>query len=152
MINSSLSGILQGLIGREQCRQAILVTHVGSIVATAGQDAKPFALSLGPIIAAVSGTGRELSRLLGAGEQYFQLQRGRRQDLLLCPMPCGMILAASFPAQVDEGRVLDLADQLIEQIEALTPDTGSASESQPLSPELRDEATSFLDQLFPTAA
>ena len=152
MINSSLTGILQDAIGREQCRQAILVTRVGSLVASAGKDVKPLAQSLGPIISAVFGTGRELGRLLGAGEQSFQLQRGRRQDLLLCPMPSGMVLAATFPVQVDEDRALSVADHLIHQIEALTPSSYLLSSSLTLSPELRDEALSFLDQVFPSAA
>lgn len=152
MINSSLTGILQDAIGREHCRQAILVTRVGSMVATAGKDALPMAQSLGPIIAAVYGTGRELGRLLGAGEQSFQLQRGRRQDLLLCPMPSGMVLAATFPVQVDEDAALSVADYLIEQIEAMMPAVRSASGNSTLAPELRDEAVSFLDQIFSSAA
>ena len=152
MINSSLTVLLNDVIGREQCRQAILVTRVGSMVAAAGKDARPLAQSLGPIVAAVFGTGRELGRLLGAGEQTFQLQRGRRQDLLLCPMPSGMVLAATFPVQVDEDRALSVADHLIEQIEALTPASAAISNKFALAPELRDEAASMLDQIFTSAA
>ena len=151
-MNSSLTGILQDAIGREQCRQAILVTRVGSLVASAGKDVQPLAQSLGPIVSAVFGTGRELGRLLGAGEQSFQLQRGRRQDLLLCPMPSGMVLAATFPVQVDEDRALSVADHLIGQIEALTPSSYPGNRTLSLSPELRDEAAGFLDQVFPSAA
>ncbi len=152
VIHNSLTGILQDAIGREQCQQVILVTRVGSLVASAGKDAKPLAQSLGPIISAVFGTGRELGRLLGAGEQSFQLQRGRRQDLLLCPMPSGMVLAATFPQQVDEDRALSVADHLIGQIEARTPSTYPQSSGLTLSLELHDEAVSFLDQVFPSAA
>ncbi len=152
MINSSLSGILQDSIGHEQCRQVLLVSRVGTVVASAVKDSTPIAQSLGPIVASTFGTGSELSRLLGVGEQNFQLQRGRRQDLLLCPMPSGMILAATFPVQVDEENALSLATHLIDQIEALTPATDSYSDRQALSPEMRDEANALLDQLFASAA
>jgi hypothetical protein len=152
MINSSLSGILQDSIGREQCRQVLLVSRVGTVVASAVQDATPIAQSLGPIVASTFGTSGELSRLLGVGEQSFQLQRGRRQDLLLCPMPSGMILAATFPVQVNEEIALSLATHLMDQIEALTPANESYSNRPPLSPELRDEAVALLDQLFAPSA
>ena len=152
MINSSLSGILQDSIGREQCRQVILVSCAGTMVASAGKESTVIAQSLGPIIASTFGSGGELGRLLGVGEQNFQLQRGRRQDLLICPMPSGMILAATFPVQVGEDRALALADHLIEQIEALTPSLDSYSIRYPLAPELRDEALVFYDQIFSVAA
>ncbi len=152
MINSSLSGILQDSIGREQCRQVILVSRVGTMVASAGKESTPLAQSLGPIVASTFGTAGELGRLLGIGDQNFQLQRGRRQDLLLCPMPSGMILAATFPVQVGEDNALALADHLIEQIEALTPSLDSYSPRHPLTPELRDEALAFYDQIFSAAA
>jgi predicted regulator of Ras-like GTPase activity (Roadblock/LC7/MglB family) len=116
MINSSLSGILQDSIGREQCRQILLVSRVGTMVASAVKDSTPVAQSLGPIVASTFGTGGELSRLLGVGEQNFQIQRGRRQDLLLCPMPSGMILAATFPVQVGEEEALSLASHLMDQL------------------------------------
>jgi len=152
MINSSLSGILQDSIGREQCRQVLLVSHIGTVVASAVKDSTPIAQSLGPIVASTFGTSVELSRLLGVGEQNFQLQRGRRQDLLLCPMPSGMILAATFPVQVDEENALALATHLIDQIEALTPANDSYSNRPALSPEMRDEATALITQLFAPAA
>ena len=152
MINSSLSGILQDSIGREQCRQVILVSRVGTMVASAGKDSNAVAQSIGPIVASTFSTGGELGRLIGVGEQNFQLQRGRRQDLLICPMPSGMILAATFPVQVGEDRALALADHLIEQIDALTPTLDTYAPRYPLAPELRDEALAFYDQIFSVAA
>ena len=149
MTNSSLSGILQDSIGREQCRQIILVSAIGTIVASAGKESAPVAQSLGRMVASAFANGGELGGLLGVGEQNFQLHRGRRQDLLLCPLPSGMILAATFPVQVDEDHVLALADHIIQQIEALNPALGAQS---PLAPELLDEAFHFFDQIFRSAA
>ena len=153
MTNSSLSGILQDSIGREQCRQIILVSRIGTMVARAGKESAPVAQSLGRMVASAFANGGELGRLLGGGEQNFQLQRGRRQDLLLCPMPSGMILAATFPVQVDEDHALALADHITQQIEALTPAlTPALGAHSPLAPELRDEAFHFFDQIFSSAA
>jgi len=152
MINSSLSGILQDSIGLEQCRQILLVSRVGTMVASAAKESEPLAPSLGPIVASTFGSGAELGRLLGLGEQDVQIQRGRRQDLLLCQMPSGMILSATFPVQVDEDRARSVASNLIDQIEALTPTTDSYSDLPALHPELRDEAVSLIDSLFSKAA
>ena len=152
MINSSLSGILQDSIGQEQCRQVLLVSRVGTMVANAGKDTHNFTQSLGPIVASTYGSGTELGRLLGVGEQDFQIQRGRRQDLVLCQMSNGMILAATFPVQVDEERAAAFARQLIDQIESLTPAFDPYSDRPLLQPELRDEAIGLLDQIFATAA
>lgn len=152
MINSSLSRILQDSIGQEQCRQVLLVSRVGTMVANAGKDTHNFTQSLGPIVASTYGSGTELGRLLGVGEQDFQIQRGRRQDLVLCQMSNGMILAATFPVQVDEERAAAFARQLIDQIEALTPAFDPYSDRPLLQPELRDEAIGLLDQIFATAA
>ncbi len=148
MINSSLSGILQDSIGREQCRQVVLVSRVGTMVASAAKEAQPVAASLGPIVASTFGRAGDLGRLLGAGEQDFQIQRGRRQDLLLCQMPSGMILAATFPVHVDEERATAFASSLIGKIETLTPSTEAYSDRPSLAPELRDEAIALIDQLF----
>jgi predicted regulator of Ras-like GTPase activity (Roadblock/LC7/MglB family) len=152
MINSSLSGILQDSIGREQCRQVLLVSRVGTMIASAAKEAQPYAPSIGPIVASTFGTGGELGRLLGVGEQNIQLQRGRRQDMLLCQMPSGMILAATFPVQVDEEHATAFASHLIDQIESLTPSSDAYSDRAPLAPELRDEAVALLDELFAQAA
>lgn len=152
MINSSLSGILQDSIGREQCRQVLLVSRVGTMVASAGKESQSFPPSLGPIVASTFGTGGELGRLLGVGEQNFQLQRCRRQDLLICQMPSGMILVATFPVQVDEERATAFASLLISQIEALTPSTDAYSDRPALAPELRDEVLALVDRIFSQAA
>ncbi|MBM3761366.1 MAG: hypothetical protein FJW36_14095 [Acidobacteria bacterium] len=152
MTNSRLSGILQDSIGREQCRQVLLVSRVGTMIASAGKEAQPFASSIGPIVASTFGNGGELGRLLGVGEQNFQLQRGRRQDLLLCQMPSGMILAATFPVQVDEEHATTFASQVIDQIASLTPSSDAYSDRALLSPELRDDAVALLDELFAQAA
>ncbi len=92
-----------------------------------------------------------MSRRLGLGKQNFHLQRGRRRDLLLCPMPGGMILAATFPTEIEEKNVLALASDLIEQIEALTPANEAYSDRQTLEPELLEEASVLIDQLFAPA-
>lgn len=152
MINSSLSGILQDAIGIEQCRQVLLVSRVGTMVASAGKDAHQFSQSLGPIVASTFGTGNELSRQLGVGEQNFQITRGRRQDLVLCQMPSGMILAATFPVKIEEERAEEFAAQLIDKIEAYTRSTDAYSDRPALAPELRDEAVRLIDQLFLSAA
>lgn len=152
MINSSLSGILQDAIGREQCRQVLLVSRVGTVVASAHTESQHFAPSIGPIVAATLSTGGELGRMLGVGEHNFQIQRGRRQDMLLCQMPSGMILVATFPVQVDEDKALTFAGNLIDQVEALTPATLAYADRPGLAPELRDEAVALLDQIFATAA
>jgi hypothetical protein len=152
MINSSLSGILQDAIGTEQCRQILLVSRVGTMIASADKEAKLPAPTLGPIVASTFATSNEVSRLLVIGEQDYQLQRGRRQDLLLCSMPSGMILAATFPVKVDEEKALDLANHLIDQIEALTPTIENYANRPALGAELRDEVMSLLDEIFPQAA
>jgi predicted regulator of Ras-like GTPase activity (Roadblock/LC7/MglB family) len=152
MINSSLSGILQDAIGQEQCRQVLLVSRVGTMVAGAGKDTHNFSQSLGPIVASTFGRGAELGRLLGVGDQDFQIQRGHRQDLILCQMSNGMIVAATFPVQVDEERAAAFARQLINQIEALIPSFDPYSDRPLLTPELRDEAIRLVDQIFAATA
>lgn len=151
MINSSLSGILQDSIGRQQCRQILLVSRVGTMVASAVKDSTPISQTLGPIVASTFSTGGELSRQLGMGKPNFHLQRGRRRDLLLCPMPGGMILAATFPTDIEEKSMLALASHLTEQIEALTPANEAFSDRQSLEPELMEDASVLLDQLFAPA-
>lgn len=152
MINSSLSGILQDAIGRDQCRQVLLVSRVGTMVSSAAGDFLPLSPNIGPIVASTFSTGGELGRLLGIGEQNFQLRRGHRQDLLLCQMPSGMILVAAFPVRVDEERAVAFASGLIDQIEALTPRHDPYADRPALPPELRDASLSLLDQLFAHAA
>jgi predicted regulator of Ras-like GTPase activity (Roadblock/LC7/MglB family) len=147
MINSSLSGILQDLVGREHCKQAILVTRAGSLVAQAGGNAVPLEQNLGPIIAAVFGTGRELGRLLGASHSEWHLQRGRRADLFLFPMPGEMVCVACFPPDTEEERAVSLAQHLETHLQALSP-AMSARRRVPLPPELREEAMGVLDLLF----
>ncbi len=153
MTNSSLSGILQDALGQDNCRQVLLVSRVGTVVAGAARDSQALSPSIGPIVASTFATGSELGRLLGAGEHSFHFQRGRRQDLVLCQMPSsGMILAAAFPVQVSEETALAFASEVIEQIETLTPTTHVYSDPPELTSDLRDEATALIDQLFAPAA
>jgi len=152
MINSSLSGILQDSIGLEQCRQVLLVSRVGTVVASAAKESQPVSQSIGANVANTFGAGSQLGRLLGVGEQHVQLQRGRRQDLLLCQMPSGMILAVTFPVQVDEERATAFASDLIDQIDRLTPASDVYADRTSLAPELRDEAVSLIDKIFQAAA
>ncbi len=152
MINSSLSGILQDSIGVEQCRQILLVSRVGTMLASAGKETRQIAHSLGPVVASTFGANTDLGRLLGVGEQNLVLQRGRRQDLLLCQLSSGMILAATFPVKVDEERAAAFAGQLMDQLEGLTLSVNAYTDREPLAPELRDEACRLLDEIFPAAA
>jgi predicted regulator of Ras-like GTPase activity (Roadblock/LC7/MglB family) len=147
MLNSSLSGLLQDLIGRDHCRQAVLVTRVGSLVAQAGDTGPALELNLGPIIAMVFGTGRQMGMFLGLGQTEWHLQRGRRADLFLFPMPGDMVLVATFPSGVEEERALHVAQQMENSLRALAPNVAEPRRA-PLSPELREEAYAMFDQLF----
>lgn len=152
MINSSLSGILQDSIGQDQCRQLLLVSRVGTVVAGAGKETHNFAQSLGPIVASTFEKANELGRLLGVGEQDFQLQRGHRQDLVLCQLPSGMLLAATFPVQVDEERAAAFATNLSDRLEALTPAVDPYAVRTSIAPELRDEALELINRIFSASA
>jgi predicted regulator of Ras-like GTPase activity (Roadblock/LC7/MglB family) len=153
MMNSSLSGILHDALGQQECRQLLLVSRVGTLIASAVRDSEPLSPALAPIVASNFATGSELSRLLGNGECEYLLQRGHRQDFFLCQMPrSGMILAATFPVQVTESATLEFATRLLNQIESLTPSLDAYADPLPLPPEIRQASLSLLDQLFPAAA
>jgi predicted regulator of Ras-like GTPase activity (Roadblock/LC7/MglB family) len=153
MMNSSLSAILNDALGQQECRQLLLVSRVGTLIASAGRDSESLSPAIAPIVASNFATGSELSRLLGSGECEYLLQRGHQQDFFLCQIPRGgMILAATFPAQVAESATLELATRLIHQIEALTPSLDAYADPLPLPPEIRQASLSLLDQLFPAAA
>lgn len=150
MYNSDLSAILRDFLGLDGCRQSILATRVGSIVAAAGFEEEGSLLLSGPLTAALSGSSRELTRVLGERPPEYLLMRSFERVLFEAAVPGDMLFAGVFPGTATETDLQHFLRRLDDRLESLIP-AAAHSDSMAVEGDLREQVMSELDELFATA-